>query len=307
MPLNLRPLIVGYDLRTVRGSDHRKVGRLVVMLIAAVLVGRPLMAQEAGLYIAGPNDVLSINVYGQAQLSGKYMVEADGTFTFPLLGRIKAGGLTVRAIQDELRNRLVAGYLKDPQIGVSVDQYRSQQVFVMGEVRLPGRLEFTGSMTLIEALARVGSTTEHASTEALIVRPRNAGAVPVAAGLVRAATPNDSLADVGDAHVIHVDLPKLQTGTLSQNISLAAGDTVFIPKAETVFVSGQVGRPGEYVILKSMTIRQVLALAGGVTDRGSTGRIQIIRRVDGKETTVKVELHDTVRAGDTILVRERYF
>lgn len=307
MSLNLRPQFVGSELGTVRRSDRRKIGPLVAMLVAAVLVGGPSVAQEAGLYIAGPNDVLSINVYGQAQLSGKYLVEADGTFTFPLLGRIKAGGLTVRAIQDELRNRLVAGYLKDPQIGVSVDAYRSQQVFVMGEVRQPGRLEFTGSMTLIEALARVGSTTEQASTEALIVRPRNAGAAPATADLLRAATTTGSPSDVGDAHVIHVDLPKLQTGTLSQNIALAAGDTVFIPKAETVFVSGQVGRPGEYVIPKSMTIRQVLALAGGVTDRGSTGRIQIIRRVDGKETTVKVELHDTVRAGDTVLVRERFF
>ena len=300
--------VIDPGVRAVGNRQPQRAKRLVSLLVAALLAA-PLVvfAQEANLYVAGPNDVLSVSIYGQAQLTGKYPVEADGTFTFPLLGRIKAGGLTLRAIQDELRNRLTAGYLKDPQVNVSVDQYRSQQIFVMGEVRQPGSLQFTGSMTLIEALARVGSTTERAGAEVLIVRPRNPSAAPVAADLARLEKPSDAGINQNDAQVIRVNLEQLQTGALSQNIALGAGDTVFIPKAETVFVSGQVGRPGEYVILKSTTVRQALALAGGVTDRGSTGRIQIIRRVDGKETTVSAELHDTVRPGDTILVRERFF
>jgi polysaccharide export outer membrane protein len=74
-----------------------------------------------------------------------------------------------------------------------------------------------------------------------------------------------------------------------------------------VFVSGQVSRPGEYVIRPGMTIRQVLSLAGGVTDRGSDRRIQIIRQVDGKEQNIGANLQDKVRNGDTVLVRERFF
>src|SRR6187399_2328753 len=162
--------VIDPGVRAVGNRQPQRAKRLVSLLVAALLAA-PLVvfAQEANLYIAGPNDVLSVSIYGQAQLTGKYPVEADGTFTFPLLGRIKAGGLTLRAIQDELRNRLTAGYLKDPQVNVSVDQYRSQQIFVMGEVRQPGSLQFTGSMTLIEALGRVGSTTERAGAEVLIV------------------------------------------------------------------------------------------------------------------------------------------
>ena len=87
----------------------------------------------------------------------------------------------------------------------------------------------------------------------------------------------------------------------------APGDTIFVPRAESVFVSGLVRTAGEYVIRKGMTVRQVLALAGGVTERGSTRRIQIIRQVDGVETTVGANLQDAVRAGDTIVVRERFF
>src|SRR4029077_17055542 len=121
-------------------------------------------------------DVLTITVFDQQQLTGRYIVQADGTFTFPLLGRVKAGGLRGQAVENELRDRLVkGGFLKQPQVGVSVDQYRSQQIFVMGEVRQPGSLPFTGSMSIIEALARAGSTTEHAGTDAVIFRSPNGG------------------------------------------------------------------------------------------------------------------------------------
>ena len=186
-------------------------------------------------------------------------------------------------------------------MGVSVDQYRSQQIFVMGEVRVPGPLQFTGSMTLIEALARAGSTTDRAGLDAVIVRSSApATAPPDPASLARAQSAND-------ASTIHVNLDTLQSGVLSQNVTLRSGDTIFVPRAETVFVSGQVSRPGEYVIRPGMTVRQVLSLAGGVTDRGSSRRIQIIRQVDSKETTIGADLQDKVRNGDTILVRERFF
>jgi polysaccharide export outer membrane protein len=104
-----------------------------------------------------------------------------------------------------------------------------------------------------------------------------------------------------------VDLRDLLSGATAQNVSLRAGDTVFIPRAETVFVSGQVQSSGEYPIRKGMTVRQVLALSGGVTERGSTRRIQIIRKVNGKETTTGASLQDPVQGGDTVLVRDRLF
>ena len=106
---------------------------------------------------------------------------------------------------------------------------------------------------------------------------------------------------------MHINLETLQRGALSQNVMLRSGDTIFVPRAESVFVSGQVNRPGEYVIRAGMTVRQVLSLAGGVTDRGSARRIQIIRQVDGKESTVGADLQDKVKNGDTVLVRERFF
>ena len=268
---------------------------LLLLLTALQVTPAP---PDPRLYVVGPNDVLLVTVYNQPQLSGKFAVEADGTLAFPLLGRVAAGGLSVRAIEDKVRLGLAGGFLNDPQVSVAVDQYRSQQIFVMGEVKQPGSLQFTGSMTLIEALARAGSTTERAGAVAVIVRSATGSGPPVPAQSPNA--PNND--------TISVNLQSLQSGTLSQNLALRAGDTIFVPRAETVFVSGEVRTPGEYVIRTSgMTVRQALALAGGVTERGSSRRVQVIRVVNGKEVTTGVTLQTPVQAGDTVVVLQRYF
>ena len=277
----------GPPARQVPGSSGAQPGRYA--------------GQPAADYRVGPNDVLAITVFEQPQLTGRYMVQADGSFTFPLLGRVSVGGLTMQAVENQVRDALSKGYLKNPQVGVSVEEFRSQQVFVVGEVRQPGILQFTGSMTMIEALARAGSTSDRAGIEAVIVRTPNGASPPDAAAALARAQKGD------DENVIRVNLETLQTGALAQNVTLQSGDTIFVPRAETVFVSGQVYRPGEYPIRAGMTVRQLLALAGGITDRGSTRRIQIIRDTDGKETTISADQQDTVRGGDTILVRERFF
>src|SRR6266571_579996 len=80
-------------------------------------------------YVVGVPDTLTITVWNQPNLSGKFSVEADGTFNYPLIGRVKAGGLTLRALETELNRRLGEGYLKNPQVSVSVETYRSQQIF----------------------------------------------------------------------------------------------------------------------------------------------------------------------------------
>jgi polysaccharide export outer membrane protein len=268
-----------------------------ILLFLTALQLAPAAAVDPRLYIVGPNDVLAVAVYNQPQLSGKFAVEADGTLAFPLVGRVAAGGLSVRAFEDSLRQRLAAGYLADPQVSVTVDQYRSQQIFVIGEVRQPGSLQFTGSMTLIEALARAGSTTERAGVEVVILRP--SATAGTSAGAEHPDTPG------GDT--IRVNLESLQRGGTAQNVALRGGDTISVPRAETVFVSGQVRAPGEYVIRRMTTVRQALAVAGGVTDRGSTRRVQVIRVIDDKEVTMDVDLQTPVQAGDTIVVNERFF
>lgn len=249
-------------------------------------------------YVVGPQDVLFITSYDQADLSGKFVIEADGTFTFPLVGRIKAGGLTLRQLEAEVKKQLrEAEFFKNPQITVAVDTYKSQKIFVVGEVRSPGPYPLSGDMTLVEAIARAGSTLPTASGEAVIVHPARSG---VSGPTLPTEDP--------EANTVRVDLRDLQNGNFSQNAALRDGDTIFIPRAESVYVFGQVKSPGAYALQqKDTSVLQALSLAGGVTDRGSTSRIRIVRIVNGEKKEFSVKLADLVRPGDTIIVAERFF
>jgi polysaccharide export outer membrane protein len=285
-------------------ADHHSLHRLngarvrgAALLLFALIAYSDTVRAQTSNYIVGAQDVLAITLFDQQDLSGKYTVETDGTFTFPLIGRVTVGGLTMREVEQALRAELSKGFFKNPQVSVAVEQYRSQRVFVMGEVRTPGPYPLVGNMTLIEALARAGSTTEYAAGEALIVRSRDerASGGPVL-------PEQDS-----SASVIHVDVKALQMGRLSENAELRDGDTIFVPRAELVYVFGQVNRPGSYTLQRNTTVLQALSLAGGVTDRGTTGRIRIARVVEGKKVEVRVKVEDVVLAGDTIIVPERFF
>jgi polysaccharide export outer membrane protein len=129
-------------------------------LLFLIGLAAPLAAQNN--YIVGPQDVLTVTVFGESELSGKYTVEQDGTFTFPQIGRVKAGGLTLRDLEQELKTKLADGYLRNPQVAVAIENYRSQRILILGEVRSPGEYQLNGDVTLLAALARAGSTTPSA-------------------------------------------------------------------------------------------------------------------------------------------------
>jgi polysaccharide export outer membrane protein len=250
---------------------------------------------EQSDYIVGPQDVLNVTVFGEADFTGKYTVERDGTFTFPQLGRITGAGMSQRGIEQELKKQLADGYLKNPQVAVSIESYREQRILVLGEVRTPGEYQLAGDTTLLAALARAGSTTPAASREAIIVRaPKRP-----------AASANEG--EPAEADVIHIDLAALQAGNVGLNMRLQDGDTVTVPKAQSVFVSGQVRSPGAYSIDPGTTVLQVLSLAGGLSERGADGRIRIQRTANGKRLDIKAKLTDLVQPGDTLIVPERFF
>jgi len=278
--------------------------RTAVVAVVLVWAAVSAPAQQTD-YVIGPQDVMTITVWGQETLNGKFAVEADGTFTFPLIGRVQAGGLTLRALEAELRGRLADGFFTRPQVSVAVEQYRSQRVFVVGEVRSPGPYPLTGDMTLIEALARAGSTQASAGEVAVIVRP--AAGTAVAGPVIPGGAAGVEGDDARGAEVIKVDIRDLEKGVLGQNVRLRDGDTVFIPRAATIFVFGQVRNPGEYAIKSDTSVLQALSLAGGVTDRGSTNRIKIVRLVDGTKKEIGARLTDLLHAGDTVIVQERFF
>jgi polysaccharide biosynthesis/export protein len=270
----------------------------IVGIFSLPLASASPAASEQAEYVIGAQDILTVAVHADQGLSGQYRVDADGTISFPLVGKVKAAGLTVPGVEAALEARLVAAEIfKNPEVTVTVETYRSQRIFVVGLVDKPGTYPLRGDTLLLEALAQAGSVGASAGDEIIIVRPRQGGE---AQGPVLPDQP-----DV--ASVERVDLRRLQSGELSHGPKLRDGDTIFVPRAESAYVFGQVRSPGVYPVQKDTTVLQALSLAGGVTDRGATNRIRIVRMVDGKRKEINVKLSDLVLPGDTIIVRERLF
>lgn len=243
-------------------------------------------------HVVSSQDVLKVLVFDEPQLSGSFRVDTDGTFTYPFIGRIKAAGETLRTIEASLTKLLADGYVRNPQISIEVEQPRSQSVFVVGEVRSPGKYALSGQMTLIEALAQAGSTTANAGTDILVLRASRGGTAAPAG-------PNDL------ANVTRVNLSELQAGKLQQNVVLNEGDTVFVPKAERFFVTGHVKSPGAYTHERGMTVLQAISLAGGMSDRGSTRGLKVVRIINGEKKELGVKLSDLVLPNDTLVIRQR--
>jgi polysaccharide export outer membrane protein len=266
-------------------------------LILALLLSIPAVSlAQPHEYLVGPQDALTITVWNQATLSGRFTVESDGTFVYPLLGAVRASGLTVRDIEADLTRRLAAGYVKLPQIRVTVEQHRSQRILVLGEVRTPGSYPLTGAMTLVEALALAGSTTPRAGNEVVVIR-----ATPERPATMPSGDPPQT------SEITRIALEAVEGLSEGRGLFLGNGDLVFVPAAPTVHVFGEVRNPGEYPLRKQARVLQVLAVAGGLTDRASRRDIRIVRTRQGSTVELKAQLDDAVEAGDVIVVGERFF
>ncbi len=290
---------VGDGLQPPQGpATHRAAIQRVAAQHAAVqqTATQPASAQQPN-YQIGAQDELKVTVFDAEGLTGIYRVGDDGFISFPLLGRISVGGTSLAATQERIRSLLMNGYIRDPQVRVDVQEYKSQSIFVSGEVRAPAEIRMTGGMTLLKALAQAGSPLSSASSELTIARQKKpaAGAPDVAATGALEGT-----------EVIRVNWRDLQTGRAS-DVSLQDGDVVFVPKAQTFYIQGYVRNTGSYVLEPGMTVEQAIALAGGLNERGTNRGIKATRMVNGKTVEVSLNLSDKVQAGDVISIKQRLF
>ena len=251
-----------------------------------------LLQMPAADYTVGPQDRLSITVVDEPTLTRVVTVGSDGSFDYPYIGLVKAGGVTLRSIQQDITARLKEKYLRNPQVAIEVETYRSQVVYVWGQVRSPGAVTLMGNINLTEALAKAGSPLPDAGSYIEINRkPRPA--------------PGSDPAAVAKPETERVSMADLQSGR-AQGIILSDGDTIFVPKAETFFVTGYVKNGGPFLYDATMTVSRALSMAGGVTEKGSRNRIRITRLVNGKQVVLKdVKLEDAVLPGDSIEVLSR--
>ncbi|HUF23218.1 MAG TPA: polysaccharide biosynthesis/export family protein [Vicinamibacterales bacterium] len=255
---------------------------------AAAAAARP----DANAYVVGPDDTLSIVIYGEDALQKEFKVGVDGMISYPYIGDVKVAGLTVRAVEAVVRKRLVdGGILTSPQVVANVTQYRSQVVQVTGQVSTPGDITLQGSeMTLSRALSRAQLTALAGSY--VEVRRRKPDADP---------------ADMGPDAFFITKVERKDLDSLTIDPQLLDGDRVFVPKAPVFYITGYVKQVGPQVWSPGMTAGKAIAAAGGVSERGTMSRLKILRMVDGEFKEFKADENTPVQPEDQIQVQQKRF
>jgi polysaccharide export outer membrane protein len=235
-------------------------------------------------YALGPDDQLIIRVADLPDITDKpQRIDPNGELRLPLVGRIHAAGMTVEALEQELTNRLKA-YLQDPDVSILVTEFRSQPVSVVGAIGSSGVRQLEGRKTLIEILSLAGGLTAEAGPTIRITRRLDVGPIPLAEASVDAASGFTS-----------VDIPAkpLMDGlTPEKNIIVQPYDVIAVPKADLVYVVGEVNKPGPVVLTSghSVSVLEALASAGGVLRTSKPKDSRILRRTPGTESRTEVNV-----------------
>ena len=287
---------------TRRSGGSQTPGHIWDVLVFLTLLGLIALARAgAGApldsYHVGPGDVLKVTVYGHDDLTRVSVIAPDGRMPFPLIGEVRAGGLTPTELEERLRDLLGKDYLVNPQVTVAVQEYRSQKVFVLGDAEKPGTYPLTGRSSLLDILSQAGGPAKSAGRQVVVVRfPTSEG--PVAPG-------------AAGSTAFRVNLKKLLDGDASENIQLESGDTIYVPKQTSFFVLGEVKKPGAYALEKDTSALDAITVAGGFTERAAPSVAKVLRKQpDGSQETIAIDLSGAdprarqfaVLEGDTVLV-----
>ena len=240
-------------------------------------------------YRLGAGDVVRIVVFQNPDLLLEGRVAETGLLSYPLLGSIRLGGLSVTEAEKLITDGLRKGnFVKQPQVTVVVLQVRGNQASVLGQVNRPGRYPIeVADMRLSDLIATAGGIAPGGTDIVVLTGLRD-----------------------GKAYRYEIDLPTLfASGGRDKDILILNGDTAFIDRQQLVYIYGEVQRPGAMRLERDMTLLQVLANGGGLTLRGTAKGIKVHRR-DGeggvKEVT-DLPMTEKMRDGDVVFVRESLF
>ena len=264
-------------------------------------------------YRLGSGDLIEVSVYGVEGFQYDLRVNSRGLITFPFVGAVEARGMTPAELEEQIRVKLEAGLIRNPQVSVFVKEYRSQPVFVLGAVKLPGQYQVVNQLNLVDVIAMAGGLVPEKAAERAVVQRRFKGgdtdSEPRTTDLQTQST------DMSRGSVLEIDLQKLlEEGDLSLNIPIRGGDVIHVPerKRDLFYVVGEVTRAGAYEIPPKNTVlvSQAITWAGGpmktakfnkgilVRYDGNGGRQEIAVNfkdiMEGKKSDFQVQPNDIV-------------
>ncbi len=259
------------------------------LLALAGLGGLGAQAQDKfPEYRLGPGDTIRIFVYQNPDLTLETRVTENGNITFPLIGVLGIGGMTIASAEQTIAKALQAGgFIKRPQVNVLLVQNRGSQVSVLGQVNHPGRFPLeTFNTRLSEMVATAGGIAPTGADVAILTGERN-----------------------GKPFRREIDIAGMFINeNLDGDLMVAGGDVIYVQRAPMFYIYGEVQRPSSYRVERNMTIRQALAQGGGLTVRGTERALRLYRRAaSGAVETLNPNLDDPVRPNDVLYVRESIF
>ncbi len=282
--------------------------------VTAMLPHAPAWAQSKA-YRIGPSDVLSVTVFagGEKQYESDLTVSSGGTINAPFIGETQAAGLSPSELEQKITEPLARDYFVDPNVNVSVKEFRSLHYYISGGVEKPGLYETRTEFTLLELIAKAEGALPERGNVAYIMRE---SAEQAAAGR----NPEELAASV---EPITVDLKRLlDQGDMSANIPLQPGDLVYIPLGKSldvaqskISVEGEVKNPGLYEFQPGMTAMSACILAGGFDRFAAPNRAKIVRNTNGETEVIDINLNDVregkkpdplLQPGDRIHIPETY-
>ncbi len=278
------------------------VRSLALFLISVSFVGINMQAQVPGSemtrtdqpmqYVLGPGDQISIHVMDLDDVSDKPVrVDPSGAIDLPLIGRLNAAGLTVEQFRDALTQKSTK-YIDSPQITINVLEYHSQPVSVLGAVNNPGIHQLTGPKRLLDIISLAGGFRPDAGSKLTITRQVHWGTLPL---------PDAHTDASGQFSIAEVSVDSLTTAKNPvDNILLSPNDTVSVPKAEIVYVMGQVKKAGGFQLTShdSISLLKALALAEGLDHDASPKKARIMRASAGSTNEVPVDLQRILEGRD---------
>jgi polysaccharide biosynthesis/export protein len=250
-------------------------------------VAAPAAANAPVDYRLGAGDIVRVVVFQNPDLTLETRITESGLVSYPLLGNVRLGGLSVTAaeklIADGLRN---GNFVRQPQVTVVLLQVRSSQASVLGQVNRPGRYAIESTdMRLSDLLATAGGTAPSGADVVVLTGTRN-----------------------GQPFRSEVDIPTLFGATgREKDVLVQNGDTIWVDRQAVIYIYGEVQRPGAMRLERDMTLLQALATGGGLTARGTEKGIRVHRKDGGAVRIVQPEMAEKLRDGDVVFVRESLF
>lgn len=258
------------------------------MLLLLAAGGAAAQLANTREYVLGPGDVIRVNVFQSPDLSLETRVSESGAITYPLLGQVQVGGITVVQAEKRIADGLRTGnYVKQPQVSILVVQVRGNQASVLGQVNRPGKYPLELANTrLTDLIAMAGGVATGGADMIVVTGVRN-----------------------GKPFRQEIDLPSIfMGGKTGDDMVMQNGDVIYVDRMPTIYIYGEVQRPGALRLERDMTVMQALATGGGLTQRGTERGLRVHRRgADGRVQVIQPTMEDKLRDGDVVYVRESLF